>query len=45
MRIEKLYPVIDEKREKGQYLINYIQQELSRILVKSPTEADAILVG
>ncbi len=45
MKIEKFYPVIDTNREKGQHLINYIQQKLLHTLVENPAEADAILIG
>jgi hypothetical protein len=45
MKIEKFYSIIDVNRGKGQFLINYIQEELSSMLAKSPTEADAILIG
>lgn len=43
-QVEKIYPVIDTNREKGQKLIKIIQSQLSHLLVDSPEKADLIVV-
>ena len=43
-QVEKIYPVIDTNREKGQNLIKIIQSQLSHLLVDSPEKADLIVV-
>jgi len=44
MKIEKIFPVIDKKREKWQELMKIIQSQLSHLLVDSPDKSDLIIV-